>query len=505
MKLGNRTLFASKKKSRFKILGLILVMLTMMVMGMNLPSFEVMDCYASSDYSGPRARADYEFTIICENVTHVTNGGDPTGYFIEITNTGSRQDTILLTAKIINVTGGDEPDINEWHTRLDKDLVNLGAGQSEIVILTVETGCGCQDGTTATVRIAGESSNEPSMTAYVDTYTIRGPVIGEQLVDFDIEDVSVFFSLTAGQDLTFNLVVYNLQTVSQSYYIINTIKPLDWVLEYNQAPFEVAKNSKKVIPIHTGIPLKNEPGEYMFRFDVRSDRDPTISGSTQVPIALLPELTVDEINVTPREPYLNNPVALRITIKNLGQAVARNFVLNLYNTTVNVLDLGRNLINSTKIKELYGNETVVVNFTWFPQELKAYNITLFVNPGNPIPEFSNRYGNNLKTKKITVQEQPQDKPVGDGDRDGSSWLGVGILVIIILLVVFFMKKSRKFSHNDVRTAQKIPLSRELSLGGKGSRFGAGRGKKGKKAHKEKLTAADRARMRGRDIRQRRNK
>ena len=67
----------------------------------------------------PVSRADYDFTLICENNSHITNGGDATGYIIKITNTGTQSDTIALDWEIIDVTGGTEPDPSEWEAHLN--------------------------------------------------------------------------------------------------------------------------------------------------------------------------------------------------------------------------------------------------------------------------------------------------------------------------------------------------------------------------------------------------
>jgi hypothetical protein len=447
-------------------------------------------------YFGSRADSDFDFTITIENNTHITNGGDPTGYFIDVKNIGTAQDTISIKFKIINLTGGDEPDIKEWNVHLDKDSVTLNPGESEVVVLTVETGCGCQDGTTATIRVTAQSINEPSMSKYVDTYTTRGPNLGEQLVRISIEDVSVFVVLTAGQEITFGLRVDNYQSVPQSYFITNTGKPAGWPIEFSTEPFEVGQNSKSSIKVHTKIPTENEPGIYTFSFNVRSDRDPTLSNSTKVPIGLYPELAVEKLQLSKTTPNVSEPTTLQVSISNLGQAVARNFVLTLYNGTQLI---PKYLINSTRVTELYGNDSTIVEFTWVPSYSGVQNLTLYVNPNSIIKEAFNRYGNNLLTKEITVQKPVIDDPSKNGDDNDQSGesniylVAVIIIIIVILIVIFIIKPRTSSLKASGRTAQKIPLSR-----GSGGRTT----KRGKKARKEKLTAAENARLKARHGRKR---
>ena len=105
-----------------------------------------------------------------------------------MTNTGTQQDTIVLSYEIINVTGGDEPDVREWYANLDKTQLTLLVGETGIVILTVDSSCGCQEGTVATVRVLGQSINEPTVTAYADTFTTRGPEIREDALEIELNN-----------------------------------------------------------------------------------------------------------------------------------------------------------------------------------------------------------------------------------------------------------------------------------------------------------------------------
>ncbi len=451
------------------------------------------------EFSRSRASPDYSFTITTSNNSHITNGKDPTGYYINIKNEGNLQDTILLTYKIINVTGGPEPDIREWSVKLNKESITLNPSDTGTIILTVESSCSCQDGTIATVRVTGESINEPTVTDYVDTYTTRGPEENEILVELDIEDVSVFFDLHPGQILSFSMVVYNYQSVSQSYTITNTKQPIGWDIKFVQEIFEVPQNSKTSIGVQTSIPIKNEPGDYVFSFRIISNYDSTIFASKSVTITLLPELTVDAITPSESEPTLGNSIELEITIKNLGQAVARDFVVNLYDSIERTPE---HLINTTKVKELFGEDEITHTFTWLGDDLGPYNLTVHVDPNDLIDEVGNRIGNNIKTRTITVKKPIQQKPEDGNDNSSDVMskylLPITLFIIIILcsliFIIYFFRRFRG-SKNYGKSAKKIPLSHSFSRGG------SGKGRK--KAHKEKLTASERARIKAQDRKRRR--
>ena len=74
--------------------------------------------------SETRARSDYNFIITCDNNSHITSGGDTTGYYIEVNNTGTSQDSISLSYDIIEVTGGEEPTPNDWEGKGRDDSSN---------------------------------------------------------------------------------------------------------------------------------------------------------------------------------------------------------------------------------------------------------------------------------------------------------------------------------------------------------------------------------------------
>jgi uncharacterized membrane protein len=441
---------------------------------------------SNAEVSIPETRAgtDYNFTILCENNSHLTNGGEETGYFIEINNTGTTQDTIVVSYEIISVTGGEEPDINDWFVRLEPDQVTLQPGEAKVVILRVTTTCTCQEGSTAVIRVTGGSGNDPSKVGYVDTYTTRGPTVGEQQVKIELEDVSVFFELSAGQNLSFNLKVTNLQTVAQSYVISNVRKPKDWPLDFIRDSFEVPQKSKKIIEVRTQIPQENEPGIVAFRFDVESVRDPTISDSFQTPIDLLPELSVKKFTVLTETPIVDESVVLQIEVENLGTALARDIDINLYNGTAFEPQF---VINTDKIPQLKGNESVILNFSMTPRSVADYNITVFIDPDGWIEEVANRLGNNFLTKRISVNSKPPEKPPNNGSNGASNGLsdyllpiiGTFVGIVIVLILIYFLLHRARTKKENERMAHKIPLSRSV---GERRRRKSG----GKKARKEKL-------------------
>ncbi len=406
-----------------------------------------------------RADSDYDFTIKCDDNSHITNGGDPTGYFINIKNTGTALDTIVLDWEIINVTGGTEPDPQEWSAFLNKEQVTLNPGDNQVVILNVSTFCGCQLDTTATIRVTGRSVNEPAVTGFVDIYTTRGPEEGA--VELEKPNMSLFSDLEAGQDLDFTLKVVNLNPNQQSFKIVNPSKPQDWVVEFNENSFKVSAFSTFDFPVFTKIPEKIVPGNVMFVFKVQSLYDPYIKDSLDFTFALLPELAVKNIKLMDTEAVVGNKLKLQVTISNLGPALASSFIFEVYEAA----DLSSvHLITQINVDMLWGSEELVRNISWTPVEARLYNITVLVNPGFTIEEVGNRYGNNLKTTGFTILSETSN---GNDNGNGSNGGPQGILifsifvVIVVLVLLYFIFQRQRANDESEKTAKKIPLKRNL--------------------------------------------
>jgi hypothetical protein len=434
--------------------------------------------------AGSRARANIDFIITTENNSHITNGKEATGYFINITNTGTLQDTVVLSVEIINVTGGDEPDVREWSAVLDKTQVTVPPGVSAMVVLTVVSSCGCQEGTVATIRVNGRSITEPSISGFLDTYTTRGPSLDGDLLEVELADVSVFMDLQAGKSITFELNIYNLQSIEQSYIVSTFYRPVGWKLDYLRTSFIVGGKAKYTMDVELTLPIQNEPGDYKIIFDIESDWDSNIEDGLEIPLKLLPELAVEAIKLVGDNVYPGENVTVQVIIKNLGQAIARGFKVNLYNTT-NIQDQPEDhIIGSVVFPSIGAGAEQVLNFTWRPDAVGEENLTAHVNPNSAIPEFSNRYGNNILTKKVAVHEPGSNDP---GDKDDDSGSGIGyliptisliIVIIIILFLIYYAKHRSSGGGSSTRTARKIPLDQRGR--------GVAKAKSGKKARKEKI-------------------
>jgi hypothetical protein len=279
--------------------------------------------------------------------------------------------------------------------------------------------------------------------------------------------------------LNFTLIVYNLQSVTQSYILKNTFNPAKWPIEFNDQPFEVEAKSLKEIDVQLSIPAINEVGWYNLSFIAQSDRDPKISGSAHIPIHLLPELAVTELIPTNTAPVVHEVVKFKATVRNLGPAAAWNFHLNFYN--------GTEIIDSYFVESLYSNKDFVYDLTWVPEAEGEYNITAYVNPVNTaenfIIEMASRYFNNVKAISITVHGTAPPPNGNNGNNDGQNngtgnnkedntqffWITVGATALVIFIFLGILISRRLLSLKEVgKTAKKIPLDNDPRVQGKTS-------------------------------------
>jgi uncharacterized membrane protein len=441
-----------------------------------------------------RADEDYEFTIECENNSHITDGGDATGYFIIITNEGRLADTITLSWEIINVTGGSEPDPKEWDAYLNKNQVSLNPLESAQIILNVSTGCGCQIDTVATIRVTGQSVNSPSKSVYIDTFTTRGPEIGD--VELELTDYSIFSDLIAGQEVSFRLEVFNPQQTKHTYKLRATNKPNGWQLLYSDGEFFVNGISKVTLDIFLTLPLNNNPGEYKIKFIVESTLDPYINDDLTIEIPLLPELSVKTIDISVQEPIVNEKLTFNVDVENLGPAIARNIQVNYYDHEDRSIG---HLIGQDTIVELSGNSETRLNFSWTPKTIGEYNITIHVDPENIISEVGNRYFNNLEKFILTVHPKKEDKDnEGNGAGFEMMWVLLVVAAVVVVLIIIFFMFRRSNNFLDEKTAKKIPLN-SRSVGSKG-KLNKKRGKTAKKIRMHETARRGHSRTNGRGSR-----
>ncbi len=364
------------------------------------------------------------------------------------------------------------PDPSEWHASLSKAQVSLAQGQSTQLILNVSTGCGCQEGSVATIRVTGQSVNAPDIMDYVDTHTTRGPEVG--VVELEFPDMLLFSELRAGQELSFNLTVKNPQHSKQAYKLSHTYKPADWRLSYSNSKFEVETLSKIDIDIFLKLPDENNPGKYKLGFKVESVYDPYVQDTVELELALLPELAIKKITPAISNPKAGEKVNFQIILENLGPATARMVQVNLYDH----LDMSINhLIGQQTVEKILGNTETTLSFNWTASKVQIFNITAHADPENLIEEVGNRYFNNIKTIKLTVVlAKPNGSDDGKKNNDGATnsdiqqllsepisiFLIVLCVVIFVILILIFLFRSRRRRFEDEKTAKKIPLGRGSS-------------------------------------------
>lgn len=425
-----------------------------------------------NDYSFSRAGSDYDFTLKCEDNSHITNGGDPTGYFIEITNTGKFQDTIILNWEIINVTGGTAPDPKEWDAFLNHEQVSLNPSNSRKVILNVSTDCGCQIETKATIKVTGYSANNPSLVKSIETYTTRGPDV--DYVRLEGPKMSKFADLVAGQKLNFTLKVVNPSSNPQSFKITNQAKPVDWKIEFNEDPFKVGPFSTYNFNVKTQLPIKILPKEYSFQFLVQSTYDPHVKDMLEIKFALLPELLIRKIKLSDKEPIVDEQIKVIVTIANEGPALANDVEFEVFEQFGSGSEI---LLNKIIIDTFSGSTEQIQNVTWTPSLEGLYNLTAHVDRKKQIQEEGNSEFNNFKIKGFKIYPNSSSENGKNGENGNSKeekdiiegifssenmiYLIICIVTVLIILFYFIFHRLKK-SKNAEKTAKKIPLNRQSS-------------------------------------------
>ena len=152
-----------------------------------------------------------------------------------------------------------------------------------------------------------------------------------------------------------------------------------------------------------------------------NEENNVISTSVTVKPKKLPDLTV-ELEAVPAEITAGTEVDVRLLIKNIGEADAAAFAVEL---EVDGVSLG-----STEIEGLAAGASTTVTFSWKPTEAGTYTLKATVDPDNKIGELNEE--NNVATASVKVVS-----PI--------PWMMIIaaiIIIVFIAIIAYFILRRR---------------------------------------------------------------
>jgi hypothetical protein len=379
----------------------------------------------------------YDFILNATSTEDVTDGTNPIVFTFTVINTGNQQDTYSLETRLVNVTDCAEPDPEEWTYSLDKTLFVLEPAHSQVVKLTVESGCTCQEGCIAEITVTVESLSNNNLIKSLEFFTTRGkgqPPVGDPgiSIDIDYDPASTVLSLIS--DNIIPVRITNTQNTADNVNVFIASSPENWLVTLTPEGFKISANSKKTIALTINIPIGTPAGTHKITINAQSQDSPSIHDQASIKIPVKGDVIVDDLKFSRNGLNVDEKVKITVTIENIGLAAVDNITLALYDD-----------INQTKADELKrfyielipANAKKTINYSWVPENEGDGNIVLLLDPDHTLDELHGE--NNRRVEPITV-EPALDKSEGDPD---FYYAFILIFVLIIIwLVIYYGRRSR---------------------------------------------------------------
>ena len=190
----------------------------------------------------------------------------------------------------------------------------------------------------------------------------------------------------------------------------------------------------------------NSAGKYNLTVTVRDDAKPPLNDSFQWDISvidILPDLIINNytVQVSNKEPVLNEIVYFNVTIRNLGLKSETNVNLTMFeNLSINLKDskTGVSIINFRIIDSVKAGSVAQVTFQWTALA-GTHEFLFYVDPNNAVIELDE--DNNFVSFTINVKdiEPPPPPPPPPSDSSSLSDIlssSVYLTAIIIVVLIF---------------------------------------------------------------------
>ena len=107
----------------------------------------------------------------------------------------------------------------------------------------------------------------------------------------------------------------------------------------------------------------------------------TVLGSGGTFIFTRSDLTLSQLSFSPPQASTLDPVTIKVTLRNVGNDIARNLVVEFTDSTGNLL------IGTHKVESLAPNDFVDIEVPWFPKFFGSHVINVFADSQNSVNEL----------------------------------------------------------------------------------------------------------------------
>ncbi|MEM2899512.1 MAG: CARDB domain-containing protein [Thermoplasmata archaeon] len=389
--VGSIYLYGNSEKGKFSLLTTTVV----------LPIYSISVSSSAPQTALPGAQLDY--TIF---VTSFANGVS---------------DTVSLTFS----------GLDAWMPSLNVSQVYLPASQVTSVA-TANLHLKVPGGITAgeyNLTIYAQSLGDPTQTSSCVVRVIVGSTFG---ISMNVQMKSITLDPSITNTFRVNLEITNTGN-SHDTVTISTIIPQGW--SASAFPETIPAGQTRTLLLDIVVPEDVTAGNYNLTI-IANSMNSIVNASAKITLTILrPDLVVssEDITITPTAPKTNEQITVLITVRNVGQGVAKNITVQLFD--------GNTALGSKSINEIKGSESAEVAITCKLSKPGAREITVRIDAANKVIELEET--NNFASKGISV------KGVGTTQEGINPILiGVAIAAIIALIIVIVLFRNRLFGKKE---------------------------------------------------------
>jgi len=232
--------------------------------------------------------------------------------------------------------------------------------------------------------------------------------------EIEIVPEKISYNANDGQDLNIDIEFRNLGNSQENLSLFVKDLPLGWSALFSPSSVKFPAQTTKEVTLTLSIPIGYNTNDEYLTIEGRSD---STGSSTEESITVKvtlqdkPDLTITSITMDKDDPEEGDTVTLTVIVANIGNAVARDVVVQFFQND--------ELFGEESISTISSSKTSQVTKSWKPNE-GNYILKVIVDPANDISEVDET--NNEETTTQRVTEAP-------------SSFNTGIVVIILVIVL----------------------------------------------------------------------
>lgn len=384
--------------------------------------------------TGARTKADYyDFILDSSVVSQTTVGQEPVEYFINIINTGNRQDTFSFYTTIISVTNCTEPNKDDWSFSLDKSIVTLEPSHTETIKMTVRSSCDCQLNCLVTIELKGVSNGNPSVNNSILTYTTHGKGSPKTGLIVEIDYDPLVNKVSMDSTMTIEVSVWNLLVDPKPESILMWVnRPHGWDATLSPSEFDINPKSRRTVTLNVQIPNDVPSDEYAVSVTAQSRDSADIKGRDSIILQIKPDIIVSDVTFSESEIHDGDKVKLKIGVENIGPGIGSNITVVVFDS--NNLSSAQELARGV-IPVLEPNQIQNLDITWKAKK-GDYNLTIRIDPDSELDELNSL--NNMRIEPVSVGAAQDDSATVF-----INYVFLPILIIIIICVILYYIYSRR--------------------------------------------------------------